>query len=59
MKPNKSILKRITISKRGKIKKRRAGVNHFNAKHSAKMKGRKHIGTSFTKSFEKKVRQYI
>ena len=34
MKPNKSILKRVKTTKSGKLLKRRAGIDHFNAKAS-------------------------
>ncbi len=34
MKTNKSYSKRLKISKNGKIKARKAGFNHFNAKQS-------------------------
>lgn len=34
MKTNKSLLKRVKISKNGKISVRKAGKNHFNAKMS-------------------------
>ena len=34
MKTNKSLMKRLKISKNGKIKARKPGFNHFNAKQS-------------------------
>ena len=34
MKTNKSLTKRLKISKNGKIKARKPGFNHFNAKQS-------------------------
>lgn len=34
MKTNKSFSKRLKVSKNGKIKARKAGQNHFNAKES-------------------------
>ncbi|MBP9821602.1 MAG: 50S ribosomal protein L35 [Candidatus Pacebacteria bacterium] len=34
MKTNKSFSKRLKITKNGKIKARKAGINHFNAKAS-------------------------
>lgn len=34
MKTNKSFTKRIKVSKNGKMKMRKAGQNHFNAKES-------------------------
>ncbi|HEY4494195.1 MAG TPA: 50S ribosomal protein L35 [Candidatus Paceibacterota bacterium] len=43
MKTNKSFLKRLKITKNGKIIARKAGFNHFNAKQSrtAQLSGRK------------------
>ena len=38
MKTNKSLLKRVKISKNGKISVRKAGKNHFNAKESGSKK---------------------
>jgi ribosomal protein L35 len=34
MKTNKSFTKRLTVTKNGKVKARRPGINHFNAKQS-------------------------
>ncbi|HEY4512117.1 MAG TPA: 50S ribosomal protein L35 [Candidatus Paceibacterota bacterium] len=34
MKTNKSYMKRLKVTKTGKIKARKAGQNHFNAKES-------------------------
>lgn len=34
MKTNKSFSKRLTVTKNGKVKARRPGFNHFNAKQS-------------------------
>ncbi|MCE9585506.1 50S ribosomal protein L35 [Candidatus Nomurabacteria bacterium] len=47
MKTNKSYAKRLKISKNGKIKARKPGFNHFNAKQSrnTQLAGRK--GTNF------------
>lgn len=42
MKTNKSYSKRLKVSKNGKIRARKAGQNHFNAKESrAKQLGKK------------------
>lgn len=41
MKTNKSILKRIRVTKSGKLIRRKAGQNHFNAKESRKVQRRK------------------
>ncbi len=45
MKTNKSFLKRLKITKNGKIIARKAGQNHFNAKESRrKQLGKKRAG---------------
>lgn len=58
-KPNKSILKRIKFTKRGKIIRRKAGQNHFNAKESRKLQRRKRetlsIGGRMAKLFKSRV----
>jgi len=41
MKTNKSFQKRIKVTKNGKIKARRPGQNHFNAKESSREKSKK------------------
>ncbi|OHA00210.1 MAG: hypothetical protein A3G49_02695 [Candidatus Sungbacteria bacterium RIFCSPLOWO2_12_FULL_41_11] len=58
-KPNKSILKRIRFSKGGKISKRKAGLNHFNAKASRCSQHRKNQPATFSKAFERKIKQMI
>jgi ribosomal protein L35 len=41
IKTNKSYLKRLKITKSGKILARKAGQNHFNAKERTRVSGRK------------------
>ncbi len=41
MKTNKSFTKRIKVTKNGKLKARKSGQNHFNAKESASEKSSK------------------
>ena len=41
IKTNKSYAKRLKVSKNGKIRSRKAGQNHFNAKDSASSSHRK------------------
>ena len=41
MKTNKSYTKRIRVTKRGKLVVRKPGQDHFNAKESAKVQGKK------------------
>lgn len=47
MKTNKSYAKRIKISKNGKLKNRKAGQNHFNAKDRRLAKSAKNRSTEF------------
>ncbi|MBI5644903.1 50S ribosomal protein L35 [Candidatus Kaiserbacteria bacterium] len=42
MKTNKSFLKRLRVTKKGKIIARAPGHNHFNAKRSGSERQRKH-----------------
>ncbi len=48
MKTNKSFTKRLKVSKNGKIKSRKTGQNHFNAKES----GRQNIAKKRTRNIE-------
>ena len=41
MKTNKSYLKRIKVTKKGKLLTRKSGQNHFNSKESRGVKSRK------------------
>ncbi len=54
-KPNKSILKRIKITRTGKIIRRRAGHNHFNAKASRRAQRRIRALVSLPKSFRREI----
>ncbi|OHA09103.1 MAG: hypothetical protein A3B37_00990 [Candidatus Sungbacteria bacterium RIFCSPLOWO2_01_FULL_59_16] len=54
-KPNKSILKRIKITRRGKILRRVSGHNHFNAKESQRVQRRKRGNLPFPKSFKRQI----
>ena len=55
----KSALKRIKITKTGKLLHRRPGQNHFNAKMSRGSQLRKKGMSRFTPSMEKKMRGYM
>jgi ribosomal protein L35 len=55
---NKSIRKRIKFTKQGKVLRRKAGQNHFNAKESRRAQGRKKNMTGFGKGYEKNIIQY-
>lgn len=58
-KPNKSILKRITVTKTGKLIRRRAGQNHFNAKASRRVQRRQKASELFPKSFTREILRRI
>ncbi|MDD4989531.1 MAG: 50S ribosomal protein L35 [Candidatus Pacebacteria bacterium] len=47
MKTNKSYMKRLKVSKNGKITARKAGQNHFNAKESRRAQMAKRRGADF------------
>lgn len=50
-KTNKSFSKRLKVTRNGKVKARKPGFNHFNAKQSSteRMSGRKEQDVSFSK----------
>lgn len=55
----KAVLKRVKITKTGKLLRRRAGQNHFNAKARRTVQ-RRHKGvTEFKGKMEKKIRGYL
>ncbi len=47
MKTNKSFLKRIKVSKNGKLRSRKPGQNHFNAKEGRSSQQNKKRGVPF------------
>lgn len=49
-KPNKSIRKRIRITKTGKLIRRKTGQNHFNAKESRRSQRRKRVPLLLSKT---------
>lgn len=56
MKTNKSFKKRLKISKNGKIKARKTGQNHFNAKESRRSQLSKKGSADFPMSHKDKAR---
>lgn len=50
MKTNKSITKRLKLTKNGKMKARKPGFNHFNAKQSRSKQLSGKVGTDFVMS---------
>jgi len=55
----KAVTKRIKITKTGKLLHRRSGQNHFNAKQSRRAQLRQKGTAKFTKSMEKKIKNYL
>jgi len=58
MKTNKSFAKRLKVTKNGKIKGRKPGQNHFNAKESRNKQLNKKRSTDFPMS-QKDKRRFI
>lgn len=56
MKTNKSFLKRIKVTKRGKLLARKTGQNHFNAKENSSAKGNKNRNSEFHMSNKERSR---
>lgn len=54
----KAVLKRIKFTRTGKVLRRRAGHNHFNAKKGQSEQGRKKGMLGFIPALEKKMRAY-
>lgn len=57
MKTNKSLTKRLKISKNGKVKARKPGFNHFNAKQSRSKQLSGKVGKDFV--IPKKARTHL
>lgn len=55
MKTRKALVKKITVSKNGKVKRRATGQNHFNAKESGSKTRRKRSDRSLFKTDEKNI----
>ncbi len=55
MKTNKSITKRLKISKNGKITGRKAGQNHFNSRENGRTQTAKGRAASYTHYFTNKT----
>jgi ribosomal protein L35 len=59
MKRNKSILKRIKITKTGKLIRRKGRQNHFNAKESRNVQYRQKKLVGVSKATAKQIRKCI
>lgn len=55
----KAVLKRVKITKIGKLLRRKTGQNHFNAKARRKTQLRRKKMTEFAKPMEKKIKRYL
>jgi ribosomal protein L35 len=58
MKTKKSLLKRIKITKNGKLKARKPGFNHFNAKQKRRKQLQGKVGVDFTLSNKARGRYF-
>ena len=54
-KPNKSLQKRFKLTKNGKLTRRVAGQNHFNAKESRRSQRRKSVAVPFPRSIAREI----
>lgn len=55
----KAVLKRITITKTGKLLRRKSGINHFNAKQSRRTQMRQKEIVAITGTMGKKIKRYL
>lgn len=58
-KPNKSILKRIKITKTGKLIRRKSHLNHFNAKESRRAQRRHSETVAMSGTYKKMFKKYL
>lgn len=59
LKTRKTISKRVKITKTGKLKTRKAGQDHFNARESGKKTRNKRRNQNVSKSIERNVKRAI
>lgn len=59
LKTHQATLKRFKITKSGKIKKKRAGQDHFNAREPGKVTRNKRRLTTVSKANQKTIRQML
>lgn len=59
LKTRKSIAKRIKITKRGKVLKKKAGQDHFNARESGKIRRNKRRLTKVSKAYIKNLKKQL
>lgn len=58
-KTHKALAKRVTITKTGKILKRKAGQDHFNSRESGKVTRNKRRDVTFSKVYAQAVQALI
>lgn len=58
-KPNKAIRKRIKFTKTGKLMRRVAGQNHFNAKESRRRQRRKGVSRPFPRALAREIKNRL
>ncbi len=59
LKTHQSITKRFRITKKGKIIKKKAGQNHFNARESGNVTRAKRRPMKIAKTFTRTIKSYI
>ena len=59
IKTHKATVKRIVITKGGKLRKRKAGQNHFNARESGKVGHQKRRDVAIKKSDQRTLRELM
>ncbi len=59
LKTRKSVAKRIKITKKGKVLKKRAGQDHFNARESGKVKRNKRRPKNVSKTITKNLKRQL
>lgn len=59
LKTNKSVAKRVKITKKGKIKKRKAGRSHILGKKSRKRKRKMRKSSYLSSADEKRIRRLL
>ncbi len=59
LKTCKAVSKRVTLTKRGKILKRKAGQDHFNAREPGKVTRNKRRLTTVSKANQKTIRKVL
>ena len=55
----KAVMKRIKMTKTGKVLYRHAGQNHFNAKESRRGQLRRRAMTGFSPAMARKIKRYL